>query len=87
MGAGYYAMDDGSCDPAGLITDMDECKAAVTALGITYDYAYDYYYSTSTSYPAGCFRNDYVEYLYVYGAASTGSCSSTHVCLCKFTPT
>merc|ERR1740117_338506 len=54
------------------------------ALDLSDKTAYDYTSSTSSYYPPGCQLSS--SSLYVYGGDSSGSCSSSKKCICRFTP-
>merc|ERR1740117_2861358 len=54
------------------------------ALDLSDKTAYDYTSSTSSYSPPGCQLSS--SSLYVYGGDSSGSCSSSKKCICRFTP-
>ena len=84
MAGGYYTIESGSCGGA-LISTASECEAAATALGLSDKTAYDATWHTYSNYPPGCVFFTYGS-LFVFGVASTGSCSSSNQCTCKSTP-
>ena len=84
IAGGYYMIESGSCGGA-LILTTSECEAAATALDLSDQTAVDRRWRSS-SYPPGCQLVDGGDFLWVWGVASTGSCSSDAQCICKSTP-
>ena len=93
----YYMIESGSCSgcpvfssirkpyfcSGGVISTTSECEAAATALDLPDKTAH--LAPPSFHYPPGCVFTSYGS-VWVFNLLNSGSCSSSHQCICMFTP-